>query len=913
MESEGNKKILTIQRGRELGAHPSDEMGCQESVLYSAYCQAIQATKEIVKQTSRFHCCCKPGTGGSLGNQAVLSNCLFSYSNNIIAFSAPRGGGKTHTMLSFARILQDKKYADEELKDINFYTIPPICPSILEKGQNALHIILSRLYSYAEEELFHQQTKRFFFFFEELERKLYGAFHRCLLGLNGVKFPAKEPVDDFSALQVTGDGIALQQHFYELIQNILAIVTGNGTPRDSYLVLQLDDTDSQIDRSYEVFEDIRKYLQIPNLIILMSVDMELMLDVVLEKYLGQFSNLSQSRLGVGPKTEDMERELSRICQKYIDKLIPPSHLVQIISLEKCLESYGECLELRYCYDDKKVVFPWLEGKQWSVEITILMLIFQKTGVVFAKPNTYIHNIVPTTYRGLNQLLFLLSTMEDVPEMTADGTSNGAAIDTVDGFVQALSRQIPVLARNLELFSNYFINSWISAKIKRADDRAFLRELQQIAPKYRVAVVLDYLAQRYPPENDTSQADAHSNPACVYNAQDHSVEIVLPFSVQQNSPKNGIGQDNRGNNSLRKSRKPRYILMETLIQKLIKKYNTHEDFFLFFAIHTIFTLESHRTVLRKKREGILNYEYGSNRVLAFDYDPHSTGMPETYLLDEQLQRTKLYINGGKIPVKSKEPSYRFQKFISREAVQDGYKFIWNCLVCEDEFGEPMLNFANFITLLLRLGAVQLRVGMVATAKQQLELQRRVYQMQEAALLIAANWDVQYRLRQLKQLEFDFAEATDYPAQDQLARLYRGFDEILCAISGGTMANYIGTLRSITDLPFNFGDTSDYVLPWGIAVAYYYYKGGDRKARSGDSFAIHPGIDLYIMLSEIIGKNNWNRHLVPIEQDEETSSSTESKSGGEKQGSEADQGSSAEALKNVENSAFPGADETRSNEG
>lgn len=810
MESEGNKKILTIQRGRELGAHPSDEMGCQESVLYSAYCQAIQATKEIVKQTSRFHCCCKPGAGGSLGNQGVLSNCLFSYSNNIIAFSAPRGGGKTHTMLSFARILQDKKYTDKELKDINFYIIPPICPSILEKGQNALHIILSRLYSYAEEELFHQRTKRFFYEDEELERKLYGAFHRCLLGLNGVKFPAKEPVDDFSTLQVTGDGIALQQHFYELIQNILAIVTGNGTPQDSYLVLQLDDTDSQIDRSYEVFEDIRKYLQIPNLIILMSVDMELMLDVVLEKYLGQFSNLSQSRLGVGPRTDDMERELSRICQKYIDKLIPPSHLVQIISLEKCLESYGECLELRYCYDDKKVVFPWLEGKQWSVEITILMLIFRKTGVVFAKPNTYIHNIVPTTYRGLNQLLFLLSTMEDVPEMTADGASSGAAIDTVDGFVQALSRQIPVLARNLELFSNYFINSWVSAKIKLADDRAFLRELQQIAPKYRVAVALDYLGKRYPPVED--------------------------FAVKR----------------------PEYIAMEKLVDKLLEKHRTQEDFFLFFAIHTIFTLENHRTVLRKKREGILSYSDGSNKPIIFDYDPKSTALPVTYLLNDNLQNQEFTVDRQKIQVKNIANCYitfrdRFFDFLKmfEDNRNASLKLIWNCLTCKDEFGNATLNFANFITLLLRLGAAPLSVGEVdkleqdVMVKQKLDLQLRAYQMQEAALLIATNWDVQYRLYKLKVLSGDSSQPTDREIEDQLAMLYAGFDDVLCKINGGALKDYIN--RKITPLGEQ-ESTAGNKISWGIEAAFH--RCLTSGSLSDEKIATLRGTDLYSMLEQII---------------------------------------------------------------
>ena len=34
----------------------------------------------------------------------------------------------------------------------------------------------------------------------------------------------------------------------------------NATGKEAYLVLQLDDADSQIDHSYQVLEDVRKYL-----------------------------------------------------------------------------------------------------------------------------------------------------------------------------------------------------------------------------------------------------------------------------------------------------------------------------------------------------------------------------------------------------------------------------------------------------------------------------------------------------------------------------------------------------------------------------------------------------------------------------------------------------------------------------
>ena len=117
----------------------------------------------------------------------------------------------------------------------------------------------------------------------------------------------------------------------------------NATDREAYLVLQLDDADSQIDHSYQVLEDVRKYLVVPKMVILMSADVSIFRQLVLEKYAEEFPAL-------GSKEEERQplwADLRRMGSKYLDKLIPSIQLVTLPLLDQLVVQQGNNLELRY--------------------------------------------------------------------------------------------------------------------------------------------------------------------------------------------------------------------------------------------------------------------------------------------------------------------------------------------------------------------------------------------------------------------------------------------------------------------------------------------------------------------------------------------------------------------------------------
>ena len=169
-------------------------------------------------------------------------------------------------------------------------------------------------------------------------------------------------------------------------------------------MIQLDDTDLQFEQAYDILEDLRKHLAIPNVVILMATDMEQLRELVVHHYGQYFPN------GAGQESS----KLRGMANKYLDKLIPSRRTVYLPQFEeRCLTdttltlSYGTHIE----------EMPFQEG--------ILKYIRKKTGIIFLSPTSYLHNIIPNTFRGLVHFLNFLAAMEDIPEIVLPEDIDGS--------------------------------------------------------------------------------------------------------------------------------------------------------------------------------------------------------------------------------------------------------------------------------------------------------------------------------------------------------------------------------------------------------------------------------------------------------------------------------------------------------
>ena len=553
------KYVLRVRCGDELSLHRPEEICNEESIMRPSYEKAMRALMRIMRQTKRFH---EENEHGDADIYA-LENRLFGYSGNVIAFAASRGGGKTATMLSFSKILHEgfgkhkvdnsflndmthekegvsKDHPADWMARCSFIPLTPIAPAVLEGDQNILYVVLSRLYRYAERLL--SERSRGDRVREVQKNELIRSFQNVLSGINGIKHPEKKHPGDLAGMQDVCDGLSLSRHFYHLIQNILKLAIENQNICDKYLVIQLDDTDSKMQNIYAVLEDVRKYLMIPNLVILMSVDQNCMSDVVFQDNLRCFPDL------IKVDADRLSRDLSRITNKYIDKLIPPTHMVQLPQLDQVVIQWGDMLRLKYVDEKDNNIYEWMDCENLDLQTAILMLIYHKTGILFVKPTHYMHNIVPRTLRGLVQLLSLLDSMKDLTELEF---GKGA-----EGYAESVLNQVEIAAINQRRFANYFKKSWLSVKITNLEDLDFLRKFADTVSANRIRLAVKYLCKRY--------------------------ELSLTKAVD--------GRED----------------LDQLMWEIDQIHRTEADFLLMFAIRTLFTLDSHQHILKRKREDVKKF-------------------------------------------------------------------------------------------------------------------------------------------------------------------------------------------------------------------------------------------------------------------------------------------------------------------
>lgn len=576
------QKILTIQRGKELEVHVSDDLCKAASFMNQAYRQALRAVAGVVQRTNEYHRLARyPGFSED--------DALSSFGSNVIAFSAQRGCGKTSTMLSFSRVLakmdadtlmdENHRFLSEkdrtDLSGAFFHVLSPVSPSVLEEQQNILYVTLARLYDYARELIQREDSRRRSQYsgrgnsLEQLNG-LKHALQTCYDGIIGVKQKTKEMPRDILELQDICDGLSLCKRFAALIGKIIECLGGD----QHYLILQLDDADSQVKNGFCVLEDVRKYLQIPNLIILISADMELIHDSVRQNFEEYFPGRRDD--------SEFQNRLIRMCRKYIDKLIPPTHLISLSQLDAKVDQYASSLLLDYrTADNSAPVLPWADGK--SIQDTLLMLIYRKTGVIFAKPTGYPHNIIPTTLRGLNQLLRMLVDMNDIPFPAADCFGDEEAV------AQAINQQVQVQEYNLSQFADYFSNDWIHVKVLHRQDHDFLCSLRDANGEQYVPMTVDYLCEKY----------------------------GVPGKRVYNS-----------------------LSLDSLMYDHLEKKNKQDDYYLLFAIRTLFTLKHHKMILARKHEGLACYAAKKSAVFAVDYQPEALHLSRSYLVNPRLLSVSL---------------------------------------------------------------------------------------------------------------------------------------------------------------------------------------------------------------------------------------------------------------------------------
>lgn len=659
--------LYTAKRGQEHKLIVSENIHDENEFMYPAYYQAKNALREIVTHAKMF-------------DRNDICRELYGYSQNIIAFSGERGQGKTSTMVSFSKAMSNHDLRDSIFTGCAFEVLPPIDPTIMEETQSILGVILSRMYRMAEESWGKNCGSKGFSLCgptEAQKNDLLQQFQRCLNGINSVKYRKGAEIKSLIEINEMGDSSLLKQNLYKLTHMLLEFIAPNVKEKHRFLVIQLDDTDSQIHTGYEILEDIRKFFSIPNVVILMATDINLLRKVILQHQIEAFE--PSLRRGV----IEIEK-LQKIESKYIDKLIPPTHMVHLPKLDNCVVQHGERMTVRY-EDEKGVnvlleVIPQVTDADISTQALILRYIYRKTGIVFAAPTNYFHNIIPTTLRGLAQMLRLLSFMKDVPEPKTDANISAAELK------KHVAERVEILEVNLPLFENYFLNEWLEAKLPE-DFAKIIREVAGTVPSERIHRIIKLLSNTY-----------------------------------QEQPK---------------AANMTYSDFVSYMYELEKRHRTVRDFYLFFSIRTCLNILYHKAALRQMRIAIERNETGP---IIFDFSPMTCYLPDTFYLPDQINVSDdCEVFSALKPTQCNyDETMKFvMRLLYREYLPCNEKE--QAQLAPEKTTLEKFNFMHFITMALSLGrAPSLRLVNSETS------QSWLYRIQMAALTVAANWDVQNKI-------------------------------------------------------------------------------------------------------------------------------------------------------------------------
>ena len=420
----------------------------KESIFTDIYYRAFKLIDEIATQPYN-------GNDGRIRER-----------NNIIAFIGERGSGKTSCLRSIYQALPEHEKSIRESKQntiIYNNDLPIIDPSYFDDHSNILEIVIAHMFKTFKKNVNSNSH-------DLREDKLENKRHlvKCFKGvkdaldsLNRTNKEDKYHNDSIEELSKMAAGSNLHEKMEELVESYLNYFYEGTRGKKKILVIAIDDLDVQTNHTYKMVEQIRKYLIIDNVIILIGVKLVQLSDLIKKKYSEDFSN-----------KEDGNDKIDDMVARYLMKLLPLSHRLN-------LPSYNEIPGVKLIITDqsKSTANETAQGEKEAssaipeganIQETIIGLIYGKTDFMFYNSLEQESLIIPNNLRELLNLVALLYNMSDNPEDKNN---------------------------NRKVFRQYFIESWCLDRLT-SKQHSFIKEMNECDSICINKFIIDYINREY---------------------------------------------------------------------------------------------------------------------------------------------------------------------------------------------------------------------------------------------------------------------------------------------------------------------------------------------------------------------------------------------------------------------------------
>ena len=413
---------IKIIKGQNFGIHVEKKIE-KENFFFHEYEMAVEHLNHIWdSQTACLQ---------------VQDDLFVENPNNVIAFCGERGSGKSSAMLSFINALRQVGKNDDEfdfsnpVRNNNWDSKVIIDPSAFDGVHNIVDIVLAHIFQ-SFNDAYQEDNQSF----DKYDReRLYKLMAKVYKNLSIIKNKEKMVDDEYdeagniAKLQKLGESTQLKKTLGELINAYLEMISKvkcRQGQKCEKLLIAIDDLDLCNEHAYEMAEQIRKYLILPNVIIFMAIKIDQLKLGIEEKNRKDFKNVIAGHLN----SETIASEISDMSQRYLTKLIPAARRISLPNLN----AMDFCLEIDEEADNRNL-------NNFNAEKTILKMIREKTGMIFCEAieNNYSY-FVPENMREFVNFIILLCGMK-TPWSSAEG-----------------------YLQNIRDFKEYFINEMLKAQI-----------------------------------------------------------------------------------------------------------------------------------------------------------------------------------------------------------------------------------------------------------------------------------------------------------------------------------------------------------------------------------------------------------------------------------------------------------------
>lgn len=423
---------LEVFKGKEFKVYVADNIQ-EDDLFFNEYRKAAEMLNEILKY-----------------NKKSDNRLKLEYENNIIAFCGERGEGKSSVMLSFVKAMRSNSKKNQkvfedfnEIENVNFSEPIIVDPSLFDKTHGILDVVLAKIYNEVDGIKKNSQMDNL----NEYEKIIaqFQKVYKYVLLINNQKKTLDDEYDyegDIGRLVRLGDSTNLKSELNALIDMYLGVrMCDKSATKKNKLVIAIDDLDLCSNKVYQMTEEIRKYLILPNVIIVMALRIEQLEDCICEKNARDYA-VSIDRFNDNNR---LKNDIITMSEKYVNKLIPKArrvYLSRIGSFQK--------LTVKYIDDknEEEKIF-WEMEKQQDIIAAMRKLIYEKTGIILL-PKEMGKNILFSN--NLREIVNLMVFLLKMPDADAGGERQYQNIVELEEYFEREWEHNTILIQDREEFS-----------------------------------------------------------------------------------------------------------------------------------------------------------------------------------------------------------------------------------------------------------------------------------------------------------------------------------------------------------------------------------------------------------------------------------------------------------------------------